>query len=402
MTDPQTTGSLLPLTQPPEAASLPAAAGPAPAPEGPSGAEGAEGAGDATGRETFAAVLAGRLAAVAATSADDGAIAAAGADAGGDPGADLADAGGGTAGVAGDAAAPGAVTGTVAPPRALPAARAAAEADAPAGAPAVVVPATRAGDTGRDAPGPGTVTEDAAGRDAGGTGTARATGHAGASGLPASQPAAAGPERAPSMPAEPVPVIADERKAGGRPVDGEVTVAAARASDAPVHLPQPPLQAMRPAIAPEAAPAAERAPLETGTPDWPDTLGERIVWMAGRGGSQHATLRLNPPHLGSVEVRLTVSPQDGQASVSFHVQHPDAREAIQAALPRLREMMAEAGLQLADAQVSHREPREGGAEGQRHGGDGGAPGGDVPSAEAATPATPAARLARAGLLDLYA
>ncbi len=391
MTDPQSTGNLLPLTQP-EAPSLPAAAGPAPAPE----LSGAEGAGGATGGEPFAAVLAGRLAA-AATSAGDGAIAAAGA-AGGRPGADLADAGGGTAGAAGDAAAPGAVTGTVVPLQALPAGQAAAEADALAGGPAVVAPATRAAGTGRDVPGPGMVTEDAAGGDAGGAGTARggATGRAGASGLPAPQPAAADPETVPSMPAEPVPVIAGERKAGGRPVDGDVTVAAARAPDAPAPLPPP--QATRPGIAPEAAPAPERAPLETGTPDWPDALGERVMWMAGRGGSQHATLRLNPPHLGSVEVRLTVSPQDGQASVSFHVQHPDAREAIQAALPRLREMMAEAGIQLADAQVSHREPRGGGG---RRDPAGGEPGGESLETEAAPPAVPAPAV-RTGLLDLYA
>lgn len=89
-------------------------------------------------------------------------------------------------------------------------------------------------------------------------------------------------------------------------------------------------------------------------PRWADGLGERITWMAGRGLHQ-ATLRLNPPQLGSLEIRLSVSPQDGQTTVAFHVQNPDARDALQAALPRLREMMAEAGLQLADAAVSYQD-----------------------------------------------
>lgn len=77
-------------------------------------------------------------------------------------------------------------------------------------------------------------------------------------------------------------------------------------------------------------------------------LGEKLVWLAGRQG-QWAALSLNPPHLGNIEVRLTLAA--GEASAQFFSAHPAVRDALEAALPRLRELMAGAGIQLGDAQV---------------------------------------------------
>ena len=85
------------------------------------------------------------------------------------------------------------------------------------------------------------------------------------------------------------------------------------------------------------------------TQQWNQSLGNRIVWMAN-GHVQRAELHLNPPELGSLEVRVAVN-QD-ETRVFFTAQHAAAREAVDAALPRLREMMGTAGLNLVQVDVS--------------------------------------------------
>lgn len=86
-----------------------------------------------------------------------------------------------------------------------------------------------------------------------------------------------------------------------------------------------------------------------GTAAWQQELGDKMVWMAGRQG-QMAELVLNPPSLGAVEVRLNLS--GGEASAQFFSANPNVRDVIEAALPRLREMMGSAGIALGEAMVS--------------------------------------------------
>ncbi len=397
MTEPRSPAAdLIPLVQP--QAQAPAAGAPG---AGPTPAGAAEGGGEASGAR-FAEVLAARLdgaAGATAPASESGlnpqpVLTLSGADGTAEPQEAATDADGTEAAANGTSTAR---AGATAPPATLVAVQAVAAASA--GQPVAPAHGSVPLETEGGARGAG----ERAGRN--GPVPARPP-HAGAAAVGAGSaslptPASPGQESAAATPD--VLAAAEGMRHAAREGGGQTDApapAAARGADLPTHPPQPP-QALRPIADTVPAQQVERAPLDTAAPDWPDALGERVVWMAGRGGSQHATLRLNPPHLGSVEVRLTVSPQDGQASVSFHVQHPDAREAIQAALPRLREMMAEAGIQLTDAQVSHREPRGGGAGEHRHGRDG-APGGDVPSAEPTVAATPARPAAGAGLLDLYA
>src|SRR5690606_2998498 len=54
--------------------------------------------------------------------------------------------------------------------------------------------------------------------------------------------------------------------------------------------------------------------------------------------------------LGAVEVRIHT--EDDRTSISFSAQTSSAREAIEASLPRLRELLAGGGLQLAHSEVS--------------------------------------------------
>ncbi|WP_161827909.1 flagellar hook-length control protein FliK [Steroidobacter agaridevorans] len=92
-----------------------------------------------------------------------------------------------------------------------------------------------------------------------------------------------------------------------------------------------------------------------GNAQWADEIGSRMTMMVEQG-KHTASLRLSPEHLGPLEVRITVN--GDQASVQFGAAHVDTRNAIENALPRLREMFASQGLSLADANVSREPPRQ--------------------------------------------
>lgn len=84
-------------------------------------------------------------------------------------------------------------------------------------------------------------------------------------------------------------------------------------------------------------------------PAFGQEFSQKIVWLAGQD-KQSAQLTLNPPQLGPVEISLKIN--GDQATAVFSSPHAEVREAIEAALPRLREMMGSAGLELGQANVS--------------------------------------------------
>lgn len=100
--------------------------------------------------------------------------------------------------------------------------------------------------------------------------------------------------------------------------------------------------------APKLAPAV-------GTTAWNQALGEKVVWMA-TGAQQSATLTLNPPDMGPLQIVLNLA--NDQATASFFSAQPEVRQALEAAFPRLKEMMNEAGIQLEQATVSADTPRQ--------------------------------------------
>ena len=86
-----------------------------------------------------------------------------------------------------------------------------------------------------------------------------------------------------------------------------------------------------------------------GSAEWGGAVGEKVLWMANQN-NHVAELHLNPPSLGPLEVRLTVN--DDQATALFVSHHSAVREAIETAMPRLREMLANNGIMLGNASVS--------------------------------------------------
>lgn len=83
--------------------------------------------------------------------------------------------------------------------------------------------------------------------------------------------------------------------------------------------------------------------------NWADEVGARLNWVASKDNGR-AELVLNPPHMGKIEVSINLN--GDQASASFTAANPSTRDALQDALPRLREVLADAGIQLGQANVN--------------------------------------------------
>jgi flagellar hook-length control protein FliK len=104
----------------------------------------------------------------------------------------------------------------------------------------------------------------------------------------------------------------------------------------------------------------DSAPIPIQQRGFEQALGDRVVWLANNK-IQSAEIQVNPPDLGPIEVRIQVN--NDQASVSFGAAQPATREALESALPRLREMLSQQGLNLADANVSQHSSMQGRDEG---------------------------------------
>ncbi len=86
-----------------------------------------------------------------------------------------------------------------------------------------------------------------------------------------------------------------------------------------------------------------------GMSGWDQELGGRVQWMMTQG-LQAAALHINPPHLGPIEVRIIMD-QD-QASISFSAPHMLTRDALEASIPKLRDMFTDNGLNLGNVSVA--------------------------------------------------
>jgi flagellar hook-length control protein FliK len=90
-----------------------------------------------------------------------------------------------------------------------------------------------------------------------------------------------------------------------------------------------------------------------GSNHWESAVGNTLVMMSG-GQHDRAELVLTPPQLGRIEVSLSMRGDD--ASLTFVSSNPVVREALENALPRLREILADAGISLGQTQVGSESP----------------------------------------------
>jgi len=170
---------------------------------------------------------------------------------------------------------------------------------------------------------------------------------------------------------------------------------------------------LQPAVleAAQAAAASEELTAHVGTDAWNDQVGQKVVYMVG-AEDQTASLTLNPPDLGPLQVVLSVS--NGQADVTFSSNQLEVRQALENALPRLQEMMSESGIALGNATVNAGMSNGGQAQqdraaassgfgrGNNGRGNGGNDAGMVVGEATARPATRTAMIGDRGMVDTFA
>jgi flagellar hook-length control protein FliK len=100
-----------------------------------------------------------------------------------------------------------------------------------------------------------------------------------------------------------------------------------------------------------ASPSLALAPPVGSTP-WQQELGQQMVRMLQRG-EHHVELKLNPRELGPLSISLHVDHHGAQAQ--FLAAHADVREAVQQAIPQLREALAQHGIALGEAMVGQQQ-----------------------------------------------
>ena len=180
------------------------------------------------------------------------------------------------------------------------------------------------------------------------------------------------------------------------------------AEEAPAPLAALQAQAARVDATGNPALPGDRIPARLGTQAWDNQVSQRIVYMVGK--EQAATLTLNPPDLGPVQIVLNVT--NDQATVAFSSDQLDVRQALENALPRLREMMSESGIALGNATVDANVPdgrqQQQDSDRRAQGGQGGAGGltGDgqdaAPAVNEVAPRTRTVSIGDRGMVDLFA
>lgn len=86
-----------------------------------------------------------------------------------------------------------------------------------------------------------------------------------------------------------------------------------------------------------------------GKTGWDQAISQKVVWMLG-AQEQSATLTLNPPDMGPLQIVIQVN--NDQADTTFISDNAEVRQALQDGMDNLREKMSESGIQLGQANVN--------------------------------------------------
>jgi len=77
-------------------------------------------------------------------------------------------------------------------------------------------------------------------------------------------------------------------------------------------------------------------------------LQERVSALLSINNKE-AEIRLDPPEMGSMQIRIRSDAE--QAQINFVVQNQQAKEALEQSMPKLREMLAEQGIELGESNI---------------------------------------------------
>ncbi len=101
----------------------------------------------------------------------------------------------------------------------------------------------------------------------------------------------------------------------------------------------------------QALPTLQLSPQAPAT-QWGEALGERVS-LALNKQLNSAEIRLDPPHLGKLDIQIQI--KDDSATVMINTQHAHTRDLIESASVRLKEFLQDAGYSSVNVDVSHRE-----------------------------------------------
>ncbi|WP_077286341.1 flagellar hook-length control protein FliK [Cognaticolwellia aestuarii] len=105
--------------------------------------------------------------------------------------------------------------------------------------------------------------------------------------------------------------------------------------------------------------------------DFADAVKDKVMVMINQK-IQQVDIQLDPPEMGNIHVRVNL--QNEQAAVQFIVQNQQAKDALEQNIGKLRDMLADNGVDVGDANIEQRQAQEQGGNafnGQRANGSNG-------------------------------
>ncbi len=119
--------------------------------------------------------------------------------------------------------------------------------------------------------------------------------------------------------------------------------------------------------------------LPVGHADWGDKMAGKLSWLTARNMSV-AEIHLTPPDMGPMDVKVKL--HHDQATITVHAANPMVRDQLELNSHRLRDMLADQGVALAQFDVSDSPQQQGGE--QAEGGHQGSGGQNAPDAAPST------------------
>lgn len=89
--------------------------------------------------------------------------------------------------------------------------------------------------------------------------------------------------------------------------------------------------------------------------DFVDSVKDKVLVMINQK-LQQVDIKLDPPELGNVQVRVNL--QGDAATVNFVVQNPQAKEALEQQMGKLRDMLNESGVDVGEANVEQQQNQQ--------------------------------------------
>lgn len=86
-------------------------------------------------------------------------------------------------------------------------------------------------------------------------------------------------------------------------------------------------------------------------PGWANEMAQKVSWVAASDGRHTAHIKLDPPELGSLTVKVSVDHDSNTTQVSFVAATPQARDALEGQMHRLRDMLSQQGMNLDQVNV---------------------------------------------------